>query len=95
MAAGNLHAYESARGTADGLEATLDSRAVINRAKGVLSERYELTPDRRFRWSGTLVAPPIGLEPMTLRLAGRLCPPLPLHDRTYPLNCRFQFHWPP
>jgi GAF domain-containing protein len=49
VAAGNLHAYQSARDMADNLQAALESRAVIDQAKGVLIERYKLTPDRAFQ----------------------------------------------
>ena len=49
VAAGNLYAYQSARRTADNLQAALESRAVIDQAKGVLMERYRLTPDRAFQ----------------------------------------------
>ena len=49
MAAGNLYAYRSARRTADNLQAALESRAVIDQAKGVLVERYRLTPDQAFQ----------------------------------------------
>jgi GAF domain-containing protein len=49
VAAGNLYAYQSARRTADNLQAALESRAVIDQAKGVLVERYRLTPDQAFQ----------------------------------------------
>jgi GAF domain-containing protein len=49
VAAGNLHAYQSARDMADNLQAALESRAVIDQAKGVLIERYKLTPDQAFQ----------------------------------------------
>jgi GAF domain-containing protein len=49
VAAGNLHAYQSARDLADNLKSALDSRAVIDQAKGVLIERYKLTPDQAFQ----------------------------------------------
>jgi len=49
VAAGNLHAYQSARNMADNLQAALESRAVIDQAKGVLVERYKLTPDQAFQ----------------------------------------------
>jgi GAF domain-containing protein len=49
VAAGNLHAYQSARDMADNLERALESRAVIDQAKGVLIERYRLTPDQAFQ----------------------------------------------
>ena len=34
---------------ADNLQAALESRAVIDQAKGVLIERYKLTPDQAFQ----------------------------------------------
>jgi GAF domain-containing protein len=49
VAAGNLYAYQSARDMADNLQRALESRAVIDQAKGVLIERYKLTPDRAFQ----------------------------------------------
>ena len=49
VAAGNLYAYQSARDLADNLQAALESRAVIDQAKGVLIERYKLTPDQAFQ----------------------------------------------
>jgi hypothetical protein len=49
VAAGNLHAYQSARDMADNLQTALESRAVIDQAKGVLIERYKLTPDQAFQ----------------------------------------------
>ena len=49
VAAGNLHAYQSARDMADNLQAALGSRAVIDQAKGVLIERFRLTPDQAFQ----------------------------------------------
>ena len=49
VAAGNLYAYQSARRTADNLQAALESRAVIDQAKGILMERYKLTADRAFQ----------------------------------------------
>ncbi|WP_233488612.1 GAF and ANTAR domain-containing protein [Blastococcus sp. TF02-09] len=49
IAAGNVHAYQSARDKAENLELALESRAVIDQAKGVLVERYQLTPDRAFQ----------------------------------------------
>jgi GAF domain-containing protein len=49
VAAGNLHAYQSARDMADNLQRALESRAVIDQAKGVLIERYKLTADQAFQ----------------------------------------------
>jgi GAF domain-containing protein len=49
VAAGNLHAYQRARDMADNLQAALESLAVIDQAKGVLIERYKLTPDQAFQ----------------------------------------------
>ena len=49
VAAGNVRAYQSARNRADNLEAALESRAAIEQAKGVLIERFKVTPDHAFR----------------------------------------------
>jgi GAF domain-containing protein len=49
VAAGNLYAYQSARDMADNLQTALESRAVIDQAKGILMERYKLTPDQAFQ----------------------------------------------
>jgi GAF domain-containing protein len=49
VAAGNVRAYQSARTRADDLEAAMQSRAVIEQAKGVLIERYKIVPDHAFR----------------------------------------------
>jgi transcriptional regulator with GAF, ATPase, and Fis domain len=49
VAAGNLHAVQSARSKAENLQLALESRAVIDQAKGVLVERYKLTPDQAFQ----------------------------------------------
>jgi GAF domain-containing protein len=49
VAAGNVYAYQSARNMADNLQAALETRAVIEQAKGVLIERYKVTPDHAFR----------------------------------------------
>ncbi|SNS61001.1 GAF domain-containing protein [Geodermatophilus pulveris] len=49
VAAGNLHAYQRARSQADDLQAALESRAVIDQAKGILMERYRLTADQAFQ----------------------------------------------
>src|SRR3954451_22983498 len=49
VAAGNLYTYQSARDMADNLQAALESRAVIDQAKGILIERYRLTADQAFQ----------------------------------------------
>jgi GAF domain-containing protein len=49
VAAGNMFAYQSARDMADNLQIALESRAVIDQGKGVLMERYKLTPDQAFQ----------------------------------------------
>jgi transcriptional regulator with GAF, ATPase, and Fis domain len=49
VVAGNMLVYESALDRAKNLEAALVSRAVIDQAKGILMERFKLTPDQAFR----------------------------------------------
>ncbi|WP_376708878.1 ANTAR domain-containing protein [Modestobacter marinus] len=49
VAVSNMHAYESARSMAENLQAALESRAVIDQAKGILMERYKLTADQAFQ----------------------------------------------
>jgi GAF domain-containing protein len=49
VATGNLYAYQSARDMADNLQTALESRAVIDQAKGILMERYKLTADQAFQ----------------------------------------------
>jgi GAF domain-containing protein len=49
VAAGNVYAYQSARAMADNLQAALETRAVIEQAKGILIERFKVTPDHAFR----------------------------------------------
>jgi GAF domain-containing protein len=49
VAAGNMYAYQSAREMADNLQRSLESRAVIDQAKGILMERYKLTADQAFQ----------------------------------------------
>ena len=49
VAAGNLHAYRSARDRADNLQAALESRGVIDQAKGILMDRHKLTADQAFQ----------------------------------------------
>jgi GAF domain-containing protein len=49
VAVGNMYAYQDARDMAENLQAALESRAVIDQAKGILIERYKLTPDQAFQ----------------------------------------------
>ena len=49
VAAGNLYAFRNAQDTADNLRVALQSRAVIDQAKGILMERHKLTADRAFQ----------------------------------------------
>ncbi len=49
VAAGNLHAYQSARDRADNLQTALESRGVIDQAKGILMDRHKLTADQAFQ----------------------------------------------
>ena len=49
VAAGNLHALQSARDRADNLQAALETRAVIDQAKGILMDRRKLTADQAFQ----------------------------------------------
>jgi GAF domain-containing protein len=49
IAVANMHVYESARNMADNLQIALETRAVIDQAKGILMERYKLTADRAFQ----------------------------------------------
>jgi GAF domain-containing protein len=49
VATGNLYAYQSARDTAENLQTALESRAVIDQAKGILMERFKLTADGSFQ----------------------------------------------
>jgi len=48
-AVGNAHAYQSAREMADNLQVALESRAVIDQAKGILMERFRLSADQAFQ----------------------------------------------
>jgi AmiR/NasT family two-component response regulator len=43
-----MYAYQSVRDLAENLQTALASRAVIDQAKGILIERYKVTPDRAF-----------------------------------------------
>jgi GAF domain-containing protein len=49
VAIGNMHDYQGARDMAGNLQAALDSRAVIDQAKGVLMERHKITADQAFQ----------------------------------------------
>jgi GAF domain-containing protein len=49
VAAGNLHAYRSARDMADNLRLALETRGVIDQAKGILMARHKLTADQAFQ----------------------------------------------
>ena len=49
VAAGNMYAYQGARDMADNLQTALETRAVIDQAKGILMERHKLTADRAFQ----------------------------------------------
>ncbi len=49
VALSNIHAYSSARELAENMQAALESRAVIDQAKGILMERHKLTPDQAFQ----------------------------------------------
>jgi GAF domain-containing protein len=46
VAAANMYAYEEARDLIEHLERRVQSRAVIERATGILMERYQLTADQ-------------------------------------------------
>ncbi len=45
----NMHSYQGARDLADNLQAAMQSRSVIEQAKGILIERHKLTPDQAFQ----------------------------------------------
>lgn len=45
----NMYLYEAAAERIEHLETALDSRAVIDQAKGILMERFALTPDQAFQ----------------------------------------------
>jgi GAF domain-containing protein len=49
VALANMHSYQDARKMADNLEVALQSRAIIDQAKGILMERYKLTADNAFQ----------------------------------------------
>jgi GAF domain-containing protein len=45
----NMYVYEDARAMAENLQAALESRAIIDQAKGILIERYKMTADTAFQ----------------------------------------------
>ncbi len=49
VALSNLDALQDARDQAENLRAAMESRAAIEQAKGILIERFKLTPDQAFR----------------------------------------------
>jgi transcriptional regulator with GAF, ATPase, and Fis domain len=49
VAVGDMHVYQSVRNRADNLQTALESRAVINQAKGILMIRHELTAGQAFQ----------------------------------------------
>jgi GAF domain-containing protein len=49
IATGNMYAYQNSRDAADNLQKALESRAVIDQAKGILIERHKCTPDQAFQ----------------------------------------------
>jgi GAF domain-containing protein len=49
VAVANMYAYQNAQNLAANLQKALDSRAVIDQAKGILMERYKLTAEQAFR----------------------------------------------
>jgi GAF domain-containing protein len=49
VAVSNMRAYQDARSMADNLQVALESRAVIDQAKGILMERHKLTADQAFQ----------------------------------------------
>jgi GAF domain-containing protein len=49
VAADNMHAYQSAQNTANHLRIALQTRGVIDQAKGMLMARHRLTADQAFQ----------------------------------------------
>jgi GAF domain-containing protein len=49
VAIANMQTYQHARDMADNLQVALETRAVIDQAKGVLIERLKVTPDQAFQ----------------------------------------------
>jgi GAF domain-containing protein len=54
VAVANMQAYQAAVRRAQHLQTALESRAVIDQAKGILMERYKLSADRAFQMMATL-----------------------------------------
>ncbi|SNS56692.1 GAF domain-containing protein [Geodermatophilus saharensis] len=54
VAAGTVQAYRKAREAADNLQIALESRAVIEQAKGILIERHGMTADQAFEALATV-----------------------------------------
>ena len=54
VAVANMHAYQEAVRHGEHLQTALQSRAVIDQAKGILMERYKLSADRAFQMMATL-----------------------------------------
>lgn len=49
VAVSNMYLYRSALERAEHLQVALDSRSIIDQAKGILMERFKLTPDQAFQ----------------------------------------------
>jgi GAF domain-containing protein len=49
VAVSNMYAYRNAQDLADNLQTAIESRAVIDQAKGILMERHKLTADQAFQ----------------------------------------------
>ncbi len=49
VAISNMQTYQHAREMADNLQVALETRAVIDQAKGILIERFKVTPDQAFQ----------------------------------------------
>jgi GAF domain-containing protein len=49
VAAANMYEYEDARDMAEHLHSALQSRATIDQAKGMLMERFKVSPDMAFQ----------------------------------------------
>jgi GAF domain-containing protein len=49
VAAGNMYAYQSTRDMAANLQTALETRGVIDQAKGILMDRHKLTADQAFQ----------------------------------------------